>query len=204
MNKSLSYVTIMLLIQTVNQQIPGNRLFQCSLLYAHVSLFIVCIRHAYGKLPDSSSHDSSSDYEADYNSKMRERQQAKDKNRQGTSRRKASRKKNDQNRQGTPRRKASEKKNDQKRKGTPRRNASGRKSTKTYTEKSVYTPGELEELDALGLPGPVTAENRKKILDRAHRNLKTPMEACAVCNQFFFEDRKSPTMHELREAPSGT
>jgi hypothetical protein len=33
---------------------------------------------------------------------------------------------------------------------------------------------------------------------------KTPTEADAVCNQFFFEDRKSPTMHELREAPSGT
>ena len=33
---------------------------------------------------------------------------------------------------------------------------------------------------------------------------KTPTEAYAVCNQFFFEDRKSPTMHELREAPSGT
>jgi len=30
------------------------------------------------------------------------------------------------------------------------------------------------------------------------------MEACAVCNQFFFEDRKSPTMLELHEAPSGT
>jgi hypothetical protein len=30
------------------------------------------------------------------------------------------------------------------------------------------------------------------------------MEACAVCNQFFFEDRKSPIMHELHEAPSGT
>jgi len=47
-----------------------------------------------------------------------------------------------------------------------------------------YTSEELSELDAKGLPEPLSAEQKKIIMDRAHDNYHQPIVACCVCNQF--------------------
>jgi len=43
---------------------------------------------------------------------------------------------------------------------------------------------ELSELDAKGLPDPISADQKKIIMDRAHDSYHQPVVACSVCNQF--------------------
>ena len=47
-----------------------------------------------------------------------------------------------------------------------------------------YTLKELSELDAKGLPDPISADQKKIIMDRAHDSYHQPAVACSVCNQF--------------------
>ena len=47
-----------------------------------------------------------------------------------------------------------------------------------------YILEELSELDAKGLPDPISADQKKIIMDRAHDSYHQPVVACSVCNQF--------------------
>ena len=47
-----------------------------------------------------------------------------------------------------------------------------------------YTLEELSELDAKGLPDPISADQKKIIMDRAHDSYHQPVVACSVCDQF--------------------
>ncbi len=47
-----------------------------------------------------------------------------------------------------------------------------------------YTLEELSELDAKGLPDPISADQKKIIMDRAHDSCHQPLVACSVRNQF--------------------
>ena len=47
-----------------------------------------------------------------------------------------------------------------------------------------YILEELSELDAKGLPDPISADQKKIIMDRDHDSYHQPVVACSVCNQF--------------------
>ena len=47
-----------------------------------------------------------------------------------------------------------------------------------------YILEELSELDAKNLPDPISADQKKIIMDRAHDSYHQPVVDCSVCNQF--------------------